>query len=159
MLPYPAALLHRILVVLLKQAPVGIGTRTGETGAVDEPIEGREVLKETFFKNGLKVKLHVTLTADIGTVAQETKDLSVGDQPPEGLGAVQELLYQGMRGEAGPPRGRHFAGFLRKAYDVHRRGVFVLSGLVGRRGGVVAELVAKKTQEWNNPELTSKTGF
>ncbi|MHA2615509.1 MAG: hypothetical protein V2G37_01340, partial [bacterium JZ-2024 1] len=81
---------------------------------MQKPVEQDEVVEVGValgFEDGLQVELHVGLAAQEGGLAQKPQEAAVGDDAPEMLGAVQELLHQGVGGEARTAGGIHPAQF------------------------------------------------
>ncbi len=154
-LAHAAALLDGVLVIVLQQAIAGIGCGAGQARAVQQAIEDGKVVEALLLQDLAKIELDVGLAADVGRVAQEAQREPIGDDAPELLAAVQELLDQGVRSEPGATRRGHSSQLLPNADDVHRRGVFSFPGSVGDGEGrpihligarVVAKLVTQKAQ-------------
>ena len=129
---------------------------------MQQPVQDGEVLEEMLLEDGLEVELHIALPADVGAVAQEPQDFPVGDQTPQGLGAVEELLYEGMGGQPRSTARSEAPKLLSHADYVHRRRVLRFASPMGDSEGhpaddvstsVVAQFVAEQPEERDDPGI------
>ncbi len=145
-----------------------IGSALGQARAVEQPVEQDEVFEAGIpfgFEDGFQVKLHVSLAADVGRVAQEAQGASIGDDAPEMPAAVEELLHERVRREARASAGVYAPQLPARPGDVHRRSVLLFPCPVGDGvehaayvvgPGVVAQLVPQKSEERDHPALTGE---
>ena len=97
----------------------------GEAGAVEEAVEEDEVCVGVVVDDGFEVELEPGWAGASGGVAEDADEWSVGEDAPEGFGAVEEVLEFGGGGAAA------FAAAVEVgvgADNVDRGGVF---GVVG----------------------------
>jgi hypothetical protein len=160
-------LLASLLVVLLQEAVLGIGDPGRQAGAVEQAVEEDEVGEALAGEDGGEVELEIGLGAQVGGGAEETEDEAIGDDPPEMVGAVEELLDEGVRGEAGATGGIDAAEFLAGTGDVEGRGVLLGAGAVGDGvgaalqvvgAGIAFHVVAELRQEGDDPEIAGDGG-
>ncbi|RLF50602.1 MAG: hypothetical protein DRN19_04245 [Thermoplasmata archaeon] len=166
-IPGPGTLLDGLKVIALEPTLVGVVQSPRQACPVQQPVEDLEVAEPLLLEDRLEIELHVSLMADHGGLAEETKGLPVCDQAPSVFRVVKVLLNQGVGREARAPRGRPLPEFLLCSHDVHRGRVFVLPGTVGDGEGlsvhfigptVVARLVTQKAQKGDHPALAGEGG-
>jgi hypothetical protein len=155
-----SSLFQRPLVVLLQQALMGILDRARESGAVQQAVEEGKIVEALFIQDLPQVELDIGLPADVGAVAEEAEGQAVGDQAPEVLGAVEELLDEGVRCQAGSSAGWEASQFLAGADEVHRWGIFHLPGTMrdGKAGSIhvvgtliIVQLIAQQAEKGDHP--------
>ncbi|WP_347242684.1 hypothetical protein [Thermogutta sp.] len=166
----PVALFERLLVVAFEPALVRIGYAPWQAGTVEQAVEQDKIFEAGValgVEDGFQVEFHVNLASDLGAIAQQTDRAPVGDDAPDVIGTVEELLEEPVRGHAWAGVGVHASQLPAGADDMHRWSILRFSCSVGDRvvhatdlvrPGVVAQLVAQKPEEGNNPALAGEAG-
>jgi hypothetical protein len=101
MLPHPAPFLQTLLVILFQPTFVGVGGALGETGAMQKAVEQHELAVKVGLHQGPEVEFHIGGPSQAGGIPQQPQLVAVGHQTPEGVGAVQVFLDQGVGAAAG----------------------------------------------------------
>jgi len=159
---YAPALPHRMLIVLLQIAFVGLCEGGRQAGNVQEPVQYLERLEALFLQDACQVKLHIRLAADVVGIAQKAQVSAIGNQPPKVLGAVEELLQEDVGGIAGPGVRVYFSQFLEGGDDMDGWGFLGGAGAMRDAKGrfsyekglwVRVQLVPEQAEEGSYPEL------
>ena len=101
--PCPVPLFDCLLVVPLEPAFVRVGYAAGEPRPVEETPQEEEVAEALLAtEDGIEVEGDVGLSVDGGAFAKEPELAAVGDDAPKVVGAVEELLHQGVGGDPRP---------------------------------------------------------
>ncbi len=134
---------------------------------VEETVEDDEVLEALAVEDGFQVELEVGLGAQVGRGPEQPQQSPVGDDPPEVVGAVEELLDERVRREARPAGGIDPAEFLARTGDVDGWCVGSWAGPVGDPVGepaelvgarVVLEVVPEHREERDDPDAAGEAG-
>ena len=128
------ALFDALLVEAFERAIVGGRFGPGEAGAVEQAVEEGEVGVGVLLDHGLEVELQPGAAGAPGGIAEDADLRPVGEDAPDGLGAVEQVLEQRVGAAAGALGASVEVRV--GADDVDGRGVFgVVGAAVDVEGG------------------------
>ena len=128
-LAHAATFLDPLLVPALEQAFVRVAGAFREAGPMQDAVDEQELAVEVAFDDRFEVELDIGGLGEALGVAEQAKLAPVGDEAPERVVAVEELLDQGVRA-ALPVLAALVEGTV-EGYDVDWRRTFAFAGEVG----------------------------